>query len=137
MSRSGYQSDWDGGGSHPELYRNAVDNAIGGKRGQKFLRELAVEMDSMEAKELIAGALVTEDGECCAMGVICKARKILVDGIDETDSDYVADLLGIAPSMAKEIAYENDEFNYTSKETPSQRWVRMRKWVADHLRVKP
>jgi hypothetical protein len=68
------------------------------------------------------------------MGVVCKARGLNVEGIDETDAEYVGQMIGIAPSMAREIAYENDDdFHCHKRETPEQRWVRMRKWVESKL----
>jgi hypothetical protein len=135
MGRSGYVDGfWDGDGYSPGLYRNAVERSIKGKRGQAFLRQLAAEMDAMPEKVLIADELVNADGDCCTMGVIFKARGIDVSDVDYDDRDQVAKLINIAPSMAAEIAYENDDdFNYSSKETPEQRWIRMRKWVAKKL----
>jgi len=130
MSRSGYSDDYE----YLDLYRKAVDNAIKGKRGQAFLRELAQAMDAMPEKVLIQNELINWEGSCCAIGVVCKARQIAVDKIDDTDHAMVGEAVGIARSMAAEIAYMNDEFGVTEfSETPEQRWVRMRKWVQDSL----
>lgn len=129
MSRSGYSDDCEGNGI--ELYRQAVHRAIHGKRGQKLLLELAAAMDAMPEKKLITEELVTADGACCTLGVICKARGI-TELPDAYDAESVGMRLGIARSMAAEIAYENDEF--FRHETPEQRWTRMRAWVAENLR---
>ena len=91
----------------------------------------------MPEKRLIAGELVTKEGECCTMGVICKARGIDVSKVDYEDRGQVAGLFKIAPALAQEIAYQNDDdFGYEGDgedETPEARWVRMRKWVAAQL----
>lgn len=133
MSRSGYSDDCE----NLSLYRNAVDRAIWGKRGQAFLQELATAMDAMPDKILISGDLIDGDGACCALGIICKVRGI--DALpDAHDSGEVGVTLGIATSMAAEIAFENDdEFSRHRDETPKDRWTRMREWVANNLRNEP
>lgn len=142
MSRSGYTDDY--GDDDPLAlgrYRQAVKRAIEGKRGQAFLRELAAAMDAMPVKELIAHELVDADGACCTIGVVCKARGIvLTDGyvrtIDEDCPDEVGALVGIAASMAAEIEFVNDECGPMWNgergvgEAPAERWQRMRRWVA-------
>lgn len=128
MSRSGYSDD----GDYLNLYRATVDRAINGKRGQAFLRELAKSMDEMPDKRLIANELVTEAGEVCAIGVICKARGINTAEVDFYDADEVGKLVGISRSMAAEIEYENDE-RVSREETPEKRWARMRKWVDEQI----
>lgn len=130
MSRSGYSDALDG----PEvyLYRGSVMSAIRGKRGQAFLRELAAAMDAMPVKELIAGELVTEDGQCCAIGAVCLARGADVRKVDYECPEDVGVTVGIATCMAAEIEYENDEAAW-HPESPSERWIRMRKWVDKHL----
>lgn len=132
MSRSGYTDDYD----HIHLYRATVERSIRGKRGQAFLRELAEKMDAMPEKVLIADELIDDSGNCCAIGVVCKARGIGVDNVDYECPDAVGSLVGISRSMAAEIEYENDgdcdSWNPV-EETPSERWERMRKWVGDNL----
>lgn len=130
MSRSGYIDDCSDtlqlGRWHAQ-----VASAIRGRRGQAFLRELANAMDAMPEKSLISGQLVTSDGDCCTMGVICKARNIDVTEVDENDPEEVGKLVGIARQLAAEIAYENDEG--WRGELPEHRWTRMREWVASKL----
>lgn len=128
MSRSGYSDDCD----YLDLYRATVDRSLAGKRGQFFLRELAGAMDAMSEKRLIENELISEQGEMCTIGVICKKREIDVSRIDVGDPERVGKLVNISRSMAAEIEYENDESGPTN-ETPEQRWVRMRKWVDDNL----
>ena len=98
MSRSGYSEDCE----NLELYRAAVERSIKGQRGQAFLRELAAAMDAMPEKVLIAGELESEKGECCTIGVVCKARALDVSRIDYENPNSVGKLIGVARSMAAE-----------------------------------
>lgn len=133
MSRSGYSDDCDGW----ELirWRGAVASAIRGKRGQEFLRELAETMDAMPEKRLLAVTINSSEG-CCALGSVTRKRGIDTSDIDADDGynagELLAELLSIAPAMAKEIVYMNDEC-WWDDETPEQRWTRMRKWVSRNL----
>ena len=49
MSRSGYSDDCENLG----LWRGAVEKSIKGKRGQAFLKEMLVALDSLPEKKLI------------------------------------------------------------------------------------
>lgn len=144
MGRSGYSDEWEDDCS-PNLYRATVKRAISGKRGQIFLQALAKEMDAMPEKILIDGELIDVQGNCCTIGVMFKARGIDVKDVDYGDPEQVGKLINIAPSMAAEIAYLNDDdFDLETKrkpggiagmssETAEERWLRMRKWVAEKL----
>lgn len=129
MSRSNYTDDLDS--DILNLYRGTVKRALNGKRGRAFLQELAAAMDAMEEKILIHGDLINENG-CCAIGVVCKARNVNTAGVDVEDASAVGNLVNISKSMAAEIEYINDE-DGPYNETPSERWVRVRKWVAKQL----
>jgi hypothetical protein len=126
MSRSGYSEDCDGW----DLirWRGAVTSAIRGKRGQALLLELRDALDAMPEKGLIAHELVDASGAFCTLGVIGSARGLPLSEIDPEDSDQVAKWFDIAPALAKEIVFENDEACWRD-ETPQQRWDRMRQWV--------
>lgn len=124
MSRSGYSDNYE----YIALYTRTVNNAFRGKRGQAFLLELAKAMDAMPERRLIAGELIGETGEVCAIGSYCKAKGIDVDAIDYDDPEAVGNLVGVARCMAAEIEYMNDE-DGPENETPEQRWIRMRKWI--------
>jgi hypothetical protein len=132
MSRAGYSDldDWDW-----DLirYRGQVASAIRGSRGQKLLTDLLAALDAMPDKALVSEELETESGEVCALGCLGKARGMEMAAIDPEDPDLVATAFDIAPQLAREIAYENDEGWYS--ETPAQRWERMRKWVAANIRT--
>lgn len=132
MSRSGYSDDCE----YIGLYRAAVDRALHGKRGQAFLRELAASLDAMPEKILIQGELVNYHGEVCAIGAVCQFRLLDLSRIDYEDMKTVARLIGVSLSMAAAIAYMNDECGKLS-ELPSERWARIRKWVADNLATQP
>lgn len=133
MSRSGYSDDCD----HWDLirWRGAVKSAIRGARGQAFLRELAAAMDAMPERVLASDSLRDADGDFCALGVVGNARGLDLASVDPEDRDAVAGLFGIAPAMAAEIMFENDDDfgGYWKQETPARRWSRMRAWVAAHI----
>ena len=133
MSRSGYNEDYDDG--NPWLYEQAVSRAFNGHRGQAFLRDMLAALDAMPVKRLIAHEWVKGD-EACALGVIAKARGVSGDVAkydpgDPEGARGAAYLLNIAESMAREVVYWNDEC--ARRETPEERWTRMRKWVASAI----
>lgn len=144
MSRSGYTNDCCDDTLAYGRWRAQVKSAICGKRGQKFLRELAEAMDAMPVKELIANELIDETGACCTIGVVCKSRGIDVSDIDYEEPEQVGAAVDIAKQLAAEIEYENDECGVgfikvngrhwkQTEETPEQRWQRMRKWADAHI----
>jgi hypothetical protein len=143
MSRSGYSYDCD----NLALYRQAVENAITGKRGQAFLRELLAALDAMPDKRLISDELVDADGAFCTLGVIGAARGVDLKALDYSDPRALGKAFGIARSLAAEIEYENDDDDgaygssydralgcYIHSETPEARWQRMRRWVEAHIK---
>ena len=90
-------------------------------------------MDAMPERVLIADAIIDADGDCCTIGVVVKARGIDASMIDYEDAHQVGDAVGIAHQLAAEIEYENDEGWRVRAESPAQRWVRMRAWVASQI----
>ena len=132
MSRSGYSEDcetWD-----MIRWRGAVKSAIRGARGQAFLQEMLAALDAMPEHKLVEGEL-EQDG-VCAIGAVGRARGVDMSKVDAEDPDVVAQVFGIAPALAAEIVFENDEAaGYWSKETPEARWARMRKWVASQIKT--
>ena len=129
MSRSNYSDDLD----NWQLikWRGMVASAIRGKRGQQFLKDLLAALDAMPDKALIAGEL-EENGEVCAIGALGRARGLDMAKIDPTEPEEVASAFNIAECLAQEVVYENDESSWTA-ETPQQRWIRMRNWVAEQI----
>lgn len=141
MSRSGYSDDCE----DLELWRGAVASAIRGKRGQSFFRDLAVALDGMPEKRLIADELQSASGEFCAIGVLGAARGMDMAKLDPEDRESVAGAFNIAPALAAEIVFENDENDFhwdasisrSVRETPEQRWLRMRQWIESNLTKDP
>lgn len=125
MSRSGYSDDCD----NVQLWRSAVHRALRGYRGQAFLYKLRAALDAMPVKRLIAGEIANAAGEVCALGAVDPLAPV-----DPEDRKAVADHFGIAPAMAAEIVYMNDEADaWVRSETPEQRWKRMRVWVDEQI----
>lgn len=133
MSRSGYIDDGEDNWALIR-WRGAVASAIRGRRGQAFLRELLADLDAMENKRLIAGEL-REGGDVCALGSVGLRRGLKMEDIDPYDYDTVAGTFGVAPALAREIMWLNDEGPY--RETHEQRWQRMREEVASLLTDTP
>jgi len=131
MSRSNY-SDYDGSDNPMWAmirWRGAVHRAVCGKRGQAFIRELREALDKLETKRLIADALEA-DGEVCALGAVGKSRGLNlahVDPEDDYQSHELGAMLGIAPAMAAEIMWLNDELY--GRKTPEERYRLMRLWA--------
>jgi len=131
MSRSNYSEDIDGWSLI--RWRGAVNSALKGKRGQTLLAEMAVALDALPNKRLIADELISKEGEVCALGAIAKYKALDVYDIDPHCSEQVSAVFNIADALAREIAYENDEH---WGDNPEKRWQRMRSWVNENL-VKP
>ena len=124
MSRSGYSDDCE----HLELWRQAVEQATLGARGQRFLRKLRDALDAMPVKRLITGAIKDEKtGEVCALGALDSTAPYY-------DAEELAKHFGIARALTAEIVYMNDEWpRHDISETPEQRWARMRAWVGRQI----
>lgn len=166
MSRSGYTDDNDDPLAHGR-WRQAVKRSLEGKRGQALLRELVDALDAMEDKRLYPGSFSTPDGEYCTLGVLGAKRGTKMDDLGDEDyceTDLVGERFGIAPAMAAEIMYLNDEYvadlwtwvdveicgpvrrNYPdwgrhtksvrieNADHPRQRWQRMREWAVNNLK---
>lgn len=140
MSRSGYSDDCE----NLALYREAVDRALHGKRGQAFLFRLLESLNAMADKRL--GARSFQHGECpCTLGAVAAHEGIDVADLEPDDDPddlwgdnwvdgrYVGARFDIARSMAAEIMHENDEAHCGPPETPEARWLRMRDWAARHV----
>lgn len=131
MSRSGYVYDmeqWD-----LIRWRGAVASATRGERGQRLLKDMAAALDAMPEKELISGELV-EDGKVCALGALGQARGLDMSRIDPSEPGEVAASFGIARALACEIVYMNDKGEWRGRETPAERWRRVRAWVESQIR---
>lgn len=107
MSRSGYSDECDGWALI--RWRGAVMAAIRGRRGQQTLRDILSALDAMPVKALAAESLVTEEGSFCTLGALGASRDMQLDQLDPYDSDGVAKAFDIAPALAREIVFVNDE----------------------------
>lgn len=136
MSRSGYSDDCE----NVQLYRQAVDRATKGKRGQAFLRELRDRLIELPVKELTAGELADPIKKTvCALGAALVPRlEGKVDDPYDTaaqmtpdygDSHNLAMKLGIARSLVNEIQFHNDDDWSMRNETPEHRYRRMLDWI--------
>lgn len=131
MSRSGYSDDYDGWGLI--RWRGAVNSAIKGKRGQAFLREMLEALDALPEKRLIADDLEAE-GEVCAIGSVGRKRGVDMTRMDPEAHEHIAKTFGVAGALVQEIEFINDnDFYYGSRETPEQRFQRVRAWVVEQL----
>lgn len=129
MSRSGYSDDCE----NLQLWRGAVERAIKGQRGQAFLKEMLIALDSLPQKRLIAHELI-EDGEVCAIGSVGLMRGIDMTKLNVEYPDHIGAAFGIATSMVQEIEFMNDDdFSYGPETTPEKRWESMRKWVLENI----
>lgn len=139
MSRSGYSDDCE----NIWLYRRTVENALGGKRGQAFLRELVESLDALPEHCLIAEELIRTEADeqatpappraigVCAIGAIGVARGMDMHTLDAGDRRAMGKAFGIAGCMVAEIEYENDEMRV--RETDEDRWLRMRNWALSNI----
>ena len=119
------------------MWRGAVSSAIRGKRGQTFLRELLAALDSLPEKKLIAGELQDEGGSVCALGAIGAARGVNMRDVDPYDREGVAATFNIAPALAAEIMFENDNDFGWKDQTEGERFASVRKWVVEQLPATP
>lgn len=132
MSRSGYIDDYD----DPRdlaMWRGRVASAIRGKRGQAFLRSLIEALDAMPERRLIAHDLQDADGAVCAIGSVGAQRGVEMSKLDPEDHETLAGMFDIAAPMVREIEWLNDEAGEW-KETPEERWTRMRTWAEKMLK---
>ncbi len=136
MSRSGYSDDCE---TPIELYRQAVRRATTGYRGQHLLCKLRDALDAMPVKRLIAGKIKDEAGQVCAFGALDPTAPMADDGDDYEHPRKLAKHFNVAPALAAEIVYMNDEYSsWTLRgETPEQRWTRMRAWVESQIAAAP
>lgn len=134
MSRSGYSEDNDDTWAHIR-WRGAVNSALRGAKGQAFLKELDAALDALPEKKLVASDLEV-NGCFCALGAVGKARGIDLSKIDTYDHEALSKTFGIAPAMAQEIMWVNDDLDgwgLTGGEYDFKRWQEVKQWVKEHL----
>jgi hypothetical protein len=131
MSRSGYSEDLENWSLI--RWRGQVMSAIRGKRGQAFLRELVEALEAMPEKALIKNELQEANGQVCALGALGVKRGVDMALLDPEDAEGVASAFNIAPQLAQEVIFENDEQLYNA--TPERRWEWMHSWAKGHLKT--
>ena len=124
MTRSGYSDDCP----HLGLYRSSVERALAGRRGQAFLTEALAALDALPERRLIADEF-TDGADCCLLGAVALARGETLP--NDAEPDELGARLGIAPSMAAELMYVNDE--WPGPESDEQRFERVRGWLVAKL----
>jgi len=139
-----------------------MKQALKGKKGQKFLRELEAELVAMPEKRLWRGTLAQIpvyrpyfkiEGEVCALGVVAVARAMkegksrdraifevskIAPAEDDQTSNWrkirkAADALGISMALAYAIVYQNDECGWESRRDPEANHTRMLEWVRSRI----
>lgn len=130
MSRHGYSDDLDQ--RDLAMWRGRVMSAIRGKRGQRLLTDLRDALDAMPEKRLIREELVTTDGDVCSLGSVGMKRQVELANIYPGDHDTLAKMFDVAECLIQEVEYENDDGG-NWRETPENRWERMRKWCDRHI----
>ena len=135
MSRSGFIED-DGGYEFSFLNEGRVVRAIRGKRGQRALVDFVDALDAMPEQKLIRGSFSNKCG-VCSLGALAAHRGVDVADLNKSDDDDPVDKveagkrLDIAPSLAAEVMWQNDDC-WTVQST-RQRWTRMRQWAVSKL----
>lgn len=163
MSRSGLHEDDYYDPLTYGRWRAQVRSATRGKRGQSFLKDMLAALDAMPDKRLIAGELVfdgspefpwpyeLEDiivggdqlvkgngetvrvGDVCALGSLCVRRGLDMSKFSQGDPEFIADAVDVAHQLAREVIWVNDEDGRRG-ETPEQRFIRVRAWVAKQIK---
>jgi hypothetical protein len=107
---------------------------IKGKRGQAFLKELLEVLNAMPVKELIDDEMEWNNN-FSALGVVGNSRGLDMRKMNSENEGFdIAKKLNITPSLARKIMYINDDPWYAPlDETGSQRWRRVRQWVAEQI----
>lgn len=129
MSRHGYSDDC----KNVAMWRGVIASAIRGKRGQAFFRSLVAALDAMPDKQLVKGELQTTEGAVCALGCLGKAQGVDMGSVDTKDWGKLGKLFDIAPQLAQEVMFVNDDQFRTS--VPAHRWIIVRDWAARQIRV--
>ena len=101
-----------------------------GKRGQAFLKDLLLALDSLPEKKLIADELEYQ-GEYCAIGALARMRSMDVSRIDPEDTCLLAQKFNIPDALCQEVVFMNDEA--WGAQTPEERWKTMRAWVVEQI----
>lgn len=101
---------------------------------QTFYKDLLAALDGMTSKRLIRHAL-EKDGQYCAVGALCMARKLDVTDVNFRRAGIVAqaEALNVPIEIMLTVEVENDEgyklYAAEGEETTQERWRRMHAWT--------
>ena len=126
MSRHGYSDECE----NFAMWRGVIASATRGKRGQAFFRGLVEALDAMPDKRLVKGELQMDDGSVCALGCLGKHRGVTIEEVDTEDWERLGDMFDIAPQLAQETMFVNDEWHVSG---PEARWRLVRDWAARQI----
>jgi len=130
MSRAGEGDDFDTWAMI--RWHGASKRAIGGRPGQKFLKELEQSILDLPNRRLTDNEFACKNGDVCALGAVAKKRGLGdLSGLEDDSEHEVGEVFGITPTLAWEIMYEND---LGWKETPEQRYERVLKWINSKIK---
>lgn len=120
------------------LWHANCQRSIGGRAGQKSLRELRDALLALPTKRLIAHEL--DNGtDCCAVGALVRQKGIVVEDWEAEDE---MEEVGVACGMPRLVAWKvvelNDELlDYHFKErrayTPEERYEAVMRWIEKNL----
>lgn len=150
MSRSGYTDDMDDNWALIR-WRGAVASAIKGKRGQALLKEMEAALLVLPEKVLISNEFANAaDGTVCALGAIALKRRLdkgqdRAEALKEIEKEFpegceaeeIAEEMGIADALCKEITYVNDEDFTYGDTSPSKRYEDVLKWIREQIKKEP
>lgn len=144
--RSGYSDACDMDQRDLAMWRGRVASAIRGKRGQQLLRDAMAALDAMPDRRLIKGE-IEDGGEVCLLGATARYRGVPnFESLDPENHEDLAGRLDAATCLIQEIEYINDELGWKwvsdksfphrghiEQESPEERFVRVRKWLEEHI----
>lgn len=146
MSRHGYLEDC---GDYDDnlaqgRWQAQLRSATRGRRGQAFFRALVEALDALPEKSLVANSLETNEGGVCALGCLARHRGVDVKELDlggdypddeweDSDWDKLSNLFNIAPQVAREVMYVNDETWAPEPDANAVRWQKVRAWAARQI----
>ena len=141
MSRHGYTDDGENWSFI--CWRGQVASAIRGKRGQRLIKDLVTALEALPVKELASHDIINSEGCPCGLGAALQHRGIIpkeikrvsVGSDDDYDYDYVSGVLSealdIAPQLAREIMFINDDDWHSDD---AGRYRAVLSWAKDNLR---
>ena len=129
--RCGYTED-SGDSLALGRWRAQVESAIRGKRGQAFLRSLIAALDALPEKKLVRNALESPEGSVCALGALGKQRGVNLSEMDTYDYYTLGKTFNIAPQLAQETMYVNDEA-WAFSISDEERWQQVRGWATKRI----